>query len=108
MRFMKDNALLMKLNELLEPDNRANRYALRKLFTSDAVFVPKYNLTLKEERELALERLKRFCLPTGKYISVFGTFCVLMHICKTLRKIRLMCLRCMRWRAWWTAPWPQR
>ena len=73
MRLLRDQALLGRLNEFLEPDNRANRFALRKLFTSDPIFVPHYNLTLKEERELALERLKRFCLPSGKYISVFGT-----------------------------------
>jgi acyl-CoA oxidase len=72
MRFLKDQALLGRLNEFLEPDNRANRFALRKLFTTDPVFLPRFNLTLKEEREVALERLKRFCLPSGKYISVFG------------------------------------
>jgi acyl-CoA oxidase len=60
------------LNEFLEPDNRENRFALRKLFSSDPIFIPKYNLSLKEERELALSRLKKFCLPSGKYISVFG------------------------------------
>ena len=61
---------ILRLNEILEPDNRANRFALRKLFCSDPIFAPKYNLALKEERELALNRLKRFCLPNGQYISV--------------------------------------
>lgn len=72
MRFWKDQALLGRLNEFLEPDNRANRFALRKLFSSDPIFIPKYNLSLKEERALALERLERFCLPSGQYISVYG------------------------------------
>jgi acyl-CoA oxidase len=62
--------LVLRLNELLEPDNRANRFALRKLFSGDAIFVPKFNLTLREERELALKRLQRFCRSGGPYISV--------------------------------------
>jgi hypothetical protein len=63
---------ILLLNEFLEPDNRANRFALRKLFSNDPIFIPKYNLSLKEERELALARLKKFCLSSGKYISVYG------------------------------------
>lgn len=63
---------ILQLNEFLEPDNRANRFALRKLFSSDPIFIPKFNLTLKEERELALARLKKFCPPSGQFISVYG------------------------------------
>src|SRR5690349_20692713 len=62
--------LILRLNELLEPDNRAKRFALRRLFSNDPVFVPRFDLTLKEERELALRRLQRLCAPDGRYISV--------------------------------------
>lgn len=47
-----------KLNLLLEPDNRDNRKAFRELF-KDQIFVPRYNVSMHYERELALERLKK-------------------------------------------------
>jgi acyl-CoA oxidase len=58
------------INELLEPDNRENRQALRHLF-KDPIFRPQFNQTLSQQRDLAMQRLKVLCTPAGKYISVF-------------------------------------
>jgi len=50
------------LQRFLENDNFLLRDGLRKLITDNVqgVFTPKYNLTLREERELAYHRLKAF------------------------------------------------
>ena len=48
----------LKLNTLLEPDNRENRKKLKNLF-KEKIFVPRFNISLDEERELALHRLQR-------------------------------------------------
>merc|ERR550519_2709005 len=55
------------MTELLDHDNHEMRKKFRK-FMSDPVFVPKYNVSLEEERELALRRLQRIC--DNKFISV--------------------------------------
>lgn len=57
------------INSLLEPDNRENRKALRQLFQQQ-VFQPQFDLSLAEQRQLALKRLQTICTPPGKYISV--------------------------------------
>mgnify|MGYP002787528552 CR=1 FL=1 len=57
------------LNHVLEPDNRENRAALKELF-KNKLFVPRFDLTLNEQRDLAYKRLKAVCTPPGKYISV--------------------------------------
>lgn len=56
------------LNELLEPDNRPTRSKLRKLF-KDPIFIPRYNVALSEQRDLALERLQ--VIASSKAFSVF-------------------------------------
>lgn len=56
------------VNALLEPDNRENRRALRSLF-GHPIFAPRFNLSLSEERELALQRLKK--LGSAGILSVF-------------------------------------
>jgi len=46
--------------DLLEHDNQATRAELRELFR-DTLFTPRYNISLDEERELALKRLQKIC-----------------------------------------------
>merc|ERR1719290_565306 len=56
-----------KLTALLDHDNLEMRADFRK-FISEPVMVPRYNISLAEERELALRRLQRIC--DNKFISV--------------------------------------
>jgi len=56
-----------KMQELLDHDNHQMRNELRT-FLSDPVFKPKYNISLEEEREVALQRLKLIC--DAGFISV--------------------------------------
>ena len=56
-----------KMTELLDHDNHQMRKDFRK-FISEPVMVPRYNISLEEERELALRRLQRIC--DNKFISV--------------------------------------
>ncbi|ESO87713.1 hypothetical protein LOTGIDRAFT_127454 [Lottia gigantea] len=49
-----------KMTELLDHDNHEMRKKFRK-FVSDPVMIPRYNLTLREERDVALQRLQRIC-----------------------------------------------
>ena len=58
---------ISRMTSLLEHDNRETRSALKELF-KDPLFTPRYALTLPEERELALARLKALC--ENKSISV--------------------------------------
>lgn len=39
-------------------------------FLSDPIFIPRYNLSLSQERDLALKRLLKICRPSGRFISV--------------------------------------
>jgi len=56
-----------KMTHLLDHDNHQMRADFRK-FISEPVMVPRYNISLEEERELALRRLQRIC--DNKFISV--------------------------------------
>ncbi|MEE2960643.1 MAG: acyl-CoA dehydrogenase [Myxococcota bacterium] len=56
----KDNFDLKSLTNLLEHDNFETRAGLKELF-KDELFTPRYNLTLSEERDIALARLKAIC-----------------------------------------------
>ncbi|XP_065655803.1 uncharacterized protein LOC100202148 [Hydra vulgaris] len=49
-----------KMKELVDHDNHAMRDEMRN-FLSDPIFKPKYNISLSEEREVALQRLKKIC-----------------------------------------------
>ncbi|MFT4970078.1 MAG: acyl-CoA oxidase [Chitinophagales bacterium] len=49
-----------KMQNLLEHDNHETRAQLRDLF-KDPLFIPRYNIPLAEERELALNRLQKIC-----------------------------------------------
>jgi len=50
----------MNIKELLDHDNFEKRHKLRELF-KDPIFIPQYNISLENERELALMRLKKIC-----------------------------------------------
>lgn len=56
-----------KMTELLDHDNHDMRKKFRE-FVSDGVMVPKYNIALRDERDMSLLRLKRIC--HGGFISV--------------------------------------
>merc|ERR1719283_664933 len=56
-----------KMTELLDHDNHQMRADFRK-FISEPVMVPRYNISLAEERDLGLRRLQRIC--DNKFISV--------------------------------------
>jgi acyl-CoA oxidase len=47
-----------KLAHLLENDNHEKRKAFKE-FAKDPLFIPRFDVSLRYERELALERLKR-------------------------------------------------
>ncbi|KAI8866100.1 acyl-CoA oxidase [Ramicandelaber brevisporus] len=58
------------LAEILEPDNRANRAALRRFCAERPdLYAPRYDISLDEERELAFQRLK--LVGENGFISVF-------------------------------------
>jgi acyl-CoA oxidase len=48
------------LQDLLEHDNQETRRELKELF-KDPLFTPRYNISLNEERDLALKRLQKIC-----------------------------------------------
>eukprot|EP00842_Homolaphlyctis_polyrhiza_P004901 jgi/Hompol1/5411/HPOL_001993-RA len=56
------------LNALLESDNLEKRAKLKE-FLKDPIFVPRFDVSLRFERELALERMRRVC--TAGFISVY-------------------------------------
>ena len=56
------------MQQILEPDNQNTRQQLRELFR-DPIFLPRYNVSLRYEREIALERLKK--ITDSHLISVF-------------------------------------
>ena len=58
---------VQKLTELLDHDNHEMRQKFRQ-FISEPVMIPRYNIPLDEERELALRRLQRIC--DNDFISV--------------------------------------
>ena len=47
--------------KLLDHDNHEKKEEFRKLFSQDPLFLPKYNISLEEERDIALKRLKKLC-----------------------------------------------
>ena len=51
---------LDKMTELLDHDNHEMRRKFRE-FMSDPVMTPRYDISLTEERDIALKRLKRIC-----------------------------------------------
>ena len=52
---------VVQMTRLLDHDNLEKRAKFRKILAEDPLLVPKYNISLDEERELALKRLKKLC-----------------------------------------------
>ncbi len=52
-----------KMTELLDHDNHEMRNKFRE-FMSEDVMIPKYNIPLEEEREVALQRLQVTVCPS--------------------------------------------
>ena len=50
-----------KMTYFLDHDNHEKRAKFRKFVSEEAIFLPKYNISLEEERDLALARLKKLC-----------------------------------------------
>merc|ERR1719479_868033 len=50
-----------ELNKLLAHHHHELRANVKKALDTDPIFLPKYNMSLHEERELALARLKKIC-----------------------------------------------
>lgn len=55
-----DTRLASELQRLLDHDNYEARARLKAIM-QDPLFTPRWNISLEEERELALERLRRLC-----------------------------------------------
>ena len=49
------------MTKLLDNDNHEKREKFRKIFSEDPLMKPKYNISVDEERALALKRLKNLC-----------------------------------------------
>jgi len=56
------------LHALLEHDNADLRARMKSFFAADPIYVPRYDIDLRDDRELAFERLARFC--RAGFISV--------------------------------------
>ncbi|KAJ7321469.1 hypothetical protein OS493_034822 [Desmophyllum pertusum] len=50
-----------QMTHLLDHDNQEKRAKFRKILSEDPLMTPKYNISLDEERDLALARLKKLC-----------------------------------------------
>lgn len=61
------------LHTLLEHDNPELRHRMKAFFAADPLYIPRYDIDLRDDRELALARLERFC--RAGFISV-GDFAV--------------------------------
>merc|ERR1719431_961980 len=66
-RLLQPSFPVSEMTKLLDHDIHQMRADFRK-FISEPVMVPRYNISLEEERELALRRLQRIC--DNKFISV--------------------------------------
>jgi len=49
------------MTQLLDHDNHEKREKFRKILSEDPLMKPKYNISVDEERALALKRLKKLC-----------------------------------------------
>ena len=52
---------VVAMTRLLDHDNHEKRAKFREILSVDPLMTPKYNISLDEERELALKRLKKLC-----------------------------------------------
>lgn len=60
---------IMKLQNYLDHDSLTERARLRE-FLKDDLFTPRFNISLEEERDIAMERLKKICSFEDKFLSV--------------------------------------
>lgn len=65
---MSNKDLVNNLTHFLDHDNHETRAKWRHVLKED-LFIPRYNISLAEERDLAYKRLKRIC--DEKLISVY-------------------------------------
>ncbi|GIL42328.1 hypothetical protein Vafri_343 [Volvox africanus] len=61
-----------ELQCILDHDNHEHRQAMKE-FMNDDLYVPQYDISLRDERELALQRLKRVCRAGFISVSDFRT-----------------------------------
>lgn len=52
---------VLQMTHLLDHDNHDKRAQFRKILSEDPLMTPTYNISVDEERELALQRLKKLC-----------------------------------------------
>ena len=64
---LKDRELARTLNALLEIDNHDNRARFRKVLAHPS-FIPRYDISLSMDRQMALERLRH--VTDNKLLSV--------------------------------------
>lgn len=57
----RDVPIARMLQSILDHDCPEERKKLKQVMVSDSLFVPRWNVSVSEERELAFERLKRLC-----------------------------------------------
>mmetsp|Transcript_7004 Transcript_7004/g.12856 ORF Transcript_7004/g.12856 Transcript_7004/m.12856 type:complete len:628 (+) Transcript_7004:217-2100(+) len=57
----EEDSLVRELALTLTPDNREHRERIRTFLSSSDLFLPRYNIPLASERELALHRLRAVC-----------------------------------------------
>lgn len=69
---VQDGAVEREIQRLLEHDSHTERQNLKEIMR-DQLFVPRYNISLAEERELALQRLRVLCHSGNFSISDFRT-----------------------------------
>ncbi|GIL89582.1 hypothetical protein Vretifemale_17414 [Volvox reticuliferus] len=61
-----------ELQRILDHDNHEHRQAMKE-FMNDDLYVPQYDISLRDERELALQRLQRVCRAGFISVSDFRT-----------------------------------
>lgn len=85
------NGVVAELQKLLEHDNYEDRAKLKELMR-DPLFIPRWNISIEEERELALERLRVLCHSGNFSITDFRTNPLRIfaaHECATLTDVSM-------------------
>ena len=62
-----------KMTDFLDDQNQDLHAKMRHFLSSDKSFIPQYNLSLEDERELALKRLKALCDENFISVHFFST-----------------------------------
>jgi len=85
------NGVVAELQHLLDHDNYEARAKLKELMR-DPLFIPRWNISIEEERELALERLRVLCHSGNFSINDFKTNPLRIfaaHECATLTDVSM-------------------